>query len=295
MEKEVNSGEDKLLYSAGYDGVVKVWDITEGVLIKSISLVECLIYSIAKSTKYLFVSDSNYLISVYDIGSDYSFIRSLLIENNISYALKCVNEKHLVVGSEDNKVRVYNIECDFQLSLTFQAHKLRVFSIESCASYLYTGGEDKKLKIWSIENLFQLEKVLTGHLYGIYKIVIHGDLIISGGYDNTVIVWELIDNDFIIKSKITKANDFIQTFTVKENLLALGTTTGIIEVRNMKSINIIEQSISQLLAINCLVFKGELLLIGGSNKAINIWPIPNDKVELPKLLGTHEYLIRALI
>jgi len=107
--------------------------------------------------------------------------------------------KWLVAGSRDAQLYVYDVDKDYELVNTINAHMYTVNNLVAAAPYelMVSAGRDKHIKIWNTDN-WQLLKVIDfekndGHKHSVNKLLWLEDdkLLISAGDDRAVMVWNI--------------------------------------------------------------------------------------------------------
>ena len=103
------------------------------------------------------------------------------------------NGKHLVSGSLDDSVIVWNLETGEQI-FTFIGHSewVNAIAISPDGKRVISGSSDKTIKVWDI-NLGKEFFTLEGHTDSVVSVAVTPDCkrIISGSWDNTIKIWDL--------------------------------------------------------------------------------------------------------
>ncbi|KAJ6538178.1 quinon protein alcohol dehydrogenase-like superfamily, partial [Mycena vulgaris] len=101
---------------------------------------------------------------------------------------------HIVSGSNDNTVRVWDAETQTQIRAPLRGHTDWVQSVAFSAdgTHIVSGSDDSTVRVWDAETQTQIGAPLEGHTSEVTSVVFSpdGTLIVSGSRDNTVCVWD---------------------------------------------------------------------------------------------------------
>ena len=92
----------------------------------------------------------------------------------------------IVSGSDDNTVKVWNVEGE--LLHILEGHSDTVRSVAMDGSRVVSGSDDKTVKVWNVET-GELLHTLEGHSDDVESVAMNGSRVVSGSVDNTVKVW----------------------------------------------------------------------------------------------------------
>jgi WD40 repeat protein len=106
--------------------------------------------------------------------------------------------KYLLSGGRDARLRIWNIENNFELEKEIPAHNYAIYKImfNSSGSLLATASRDKTAKVWDASDasfLFRLDKEnFKGHLNSVNTLLwLNEDTLISGSDDRSIVVWKI--------------------------------------------------------------------------------------------------------
>jgi WD40 repeat protein len=110
--------------------------------------------------KRVLMSLSNGLIVVYNIH-DFYVSKVIVNKNAIIDIIKIVEDKLLITGGIDNKIRVWNIETE-KLIGKFEAHSYSTLHMAHHKEFIYSYGYDMRLckfkhKSRTLENHIEME------------------------------------------------------------------------------------------------------------------------------------------
>lgn len=106
---------------------------------------------------------------------------------------------HLLSGSRDAHLNVYDVKNNFELLKSIPAHNYAIYAIafNPAGTIFATASRDKTIKLWdsaSYDLLLRIDKEKNdGHSHSVNKLIWHqetGNLITTGD-DRSVIVWEV--------------------------------------------------------------------------------------------------------
>ncbi len=201
------SSDGKLLVSAGHDGIINLWDLTEFSLLDTINI-SGLIYEVVLTpdNRFLASAGSNNKINLWKFPQ-LEHMGEFIGHTDAPVCLEVVEDgKILISGGLDNSVRYWSIP-DGRLIQTISEHEGSVDCLAlQDKEYLIT-AYDEDIKLWpygihpdrdNYEFIFydmpwEGVTTLKGHDSLVYSLRITPDgwNLVSGGADNTVIVWDL--------------------------------------------------------------------------------------------------------
>jgi len=111
------------------------------------------------------------------------------------------NGIHLISGSRDGHINIWNIEKNYDLELKIPAHNYAIYSIvfNPSGTIMATGSMDKNIKIWDSQTMRVLKRIdrkeFEGHTNSVNKLLwlSYNDLLLSTGDDRTIKVWEITE------------------------------------------------------------------------------------------------------
>jgi WD40 repeat protein len=197
--------EKECFWVAAGDGTLSVWSINDFSLITALQLCDKKIRSIAFNTilKEAAIGCGDGSIRIYDFETyeEKKIIKGHLDDFSVNVVYYHPNGKHLLSGSRDAFLNVWDIEKEYALINHIPAHNYAIYSIvfSPDMKFFATGSRDKTIKIWdakSFEMLLRIDKKqYDGHTHSVNKLFwsdLNNDLI-STGDDSAIMVWKIIN------------------------------------------------------------------------------------------------------
>ncbi len=254
VESVVFSDDGKWLASGSKDKLVKLWSFSDDP-----SLVHTYVGHKKEVTSVAFSDDGEWLAS----GSWDKTVRLWLASGDRSLAYIYAGHKGevssvafskdsqwLASGGIDKTVKLWHVLDDRSLAYTYVGHRGEVTSVafSSDGRWLASGSSDKAVKLWSLSSR-SLERTYIGHKGGVNSVAFSSDSqwLLSGGDDNTVIIWFVYPNDQLaIAARLQGSSGPVYS--------------------------IVWQSMQD--------GKAALLSTAGADKAIRLWRVPHDSLQI---------------
>ena len=190
----MNVGKNKIV-SISEDETIKVWNIYNFKLIKSININEGMILSEwTAEDGNLITGCENGKILIWDMNN-YSCIKTLKgHDSGVDYIIQ-LNDYRIVSGAQDMKLKIWDYFTGQCLG-TLIGHMDKVETLlELKDSRVVSGSWDNTFKVWDIYNY---QCLLTINAHNDYILVIEllkGEKFASGSNDNILKIWESIYNE----------------------------------------------------------------------------------------------------
>ncbi|CAG8598181.1 18045_t:CDS:10 [Acaulospora morrowiae] len=203
-----DSSVGEMFYTGGEKGIIRIWDVQTGKLIKSQEPEKNTNHTI---TDIIYLRKSNILAAVtndqnilfYQIATSLKRIKQIVGHNDEVIDLVYVgqDESHLAVATNTEQIRLYNAQ-SFDCSIVY-GHKDIVICLSRShdGKMLISGSKDCTAKIWNVdvdnENHEERVKcigVCIGHTEAIGAIALptkKGNFCITGSQDRTIKLWDL--------------------------------------------------------------------------------------------------------
>ncbi|MBD2181435.1 WD40 repeat domain-containing protein [Planktothrix sp. FACHB-1355] len=193
----VSGGYDELTKD-GREGTIKLWDLKNGQLLRTLKGHTDQVRAIAISPdgKILASGSDDKSIKLWNPNTG-QLLRTLTGHSDwIAAVAISPDGKTLVSGSFDNTIKIWDLHSG-QLRRTLTGHTDPVQSIAFTpdGTTLASASNDKTIKLWNLRT-GQLQNTLTGHTNFVLSVVISpdGTTLASAGYDKTIKLWNLRSN-----------------------------------------------------------------------------------------------------
>jgi len=194
--------DDQYLITCADDNYVRFWNVSNGVLYRSIKFNQPLrTIAISPNGLLLAIGLQDGSIEIFDTNK-FTWITTLLGHKGWVRSLAFSPDNTLLAsGAFDATIIVWDLG---QMSdrFTLKGHQSSILSLTftNNGKYLISGSVDRSIKLWDVHNGENV-KTLTGHEGFIYSVAVSGDdsHILSGGADNTVRIWDLNDSQLGIQ------------------------------------------------------------------------------------------------
>jgi WD40 repeat protein len=257
--------DDNKIVSCSNDRTIKVWEISTGKLLRTLG---DQIASLATGNKYL--SKLAPQSSLSEIGH--------------TSAVTCLarfGENHVISGSNDGTLRLWNIETGDQLKI-FKGSTGIITSIAADAqrNIVVSAGTAKEIVVWEI-GTGQIQNLLSGHHSNItcLALITGKRYLISGSMDQTVRIWNIDTQESIcLKGHTDRINAI--AFDMRRNIVASASDDSTIRIWNFEShetLFILRSHISPVRYIAIDSLKGRIFA-AGDDEFVTIWQIDNGKL-----------------
>ncbi|MBN3941948.1 ribosome assembly protein 4 [Nostoc sp. NMS9] len=183
------------LASASDDKTIKIWDVSSGKLLKSLTDHKDEVWNVAYSPngQQLASASADKTIKIWDVSSG-KLLKTLTghsdVVNSIAYS---PNGQQLASASADKTIKIWDVSSG-QLLKTLTGHSDVVNSIAYSPNgqQLASASADKTIKIWDVSS-GKLLKTLTGHSDVVNSIAYspNGQQLASASADKTIKIWDV--------------------------------------------------------------------------------------------------------
>ncbi|RUS34835.1 WD40-repeat-containing domain protein [Jimgerdemannia flammicorona] len=207
MEGDKKPGRE-LFYTGGDKGVIRVWDLANGELVKeqtqeknSKHAISDIIYAKKSNRLAAVTSDQNILI--YDILSGLRRIKQIVGYNDevIDVAYLGETEDHLAVATNSEQIRVFNIK-SFDCDIIYGHTDIVLCLGRSRDGLVFvSGSKDNTARIWAVNTdhsdldaRYRCAGICVGHTEAVGAVAMSQkttDFVITGSQDRTIKCWDL--------------------------------------------------------------------------------------------------------
>ncbi|MCP4345427.1 MAG: tetratricopeptide repeat protein [Desulfobacterales bacterium] len=243
------SPDGAILASGDNDNIIRLWDIPNRKLLKTLEGHNNSVWSLAFSPKGRLASgSSDNTIKLWDV-TEGKLLQTLEGHKGRVRSVAFNPDGTLLAsGGDDNTVRIWNV-VDSKTPKILHGHTSAVYSVafNPDGTHLASGGNDNTVRIWNVADDKEL-KELSNHTNAVYSVIFspEGKRLASASHDNIIHVWDV------------KTGEILQTLTGHER------------------------------RINSLVFSsdGSLLISGSDDMSIRVWK-PEREIPLVVTLKGH--------
>jgi WD40 repeat protein len=102
-----------------------------------------------------------------------------------------ISDDYLLVGTQDGKLRVFDVETMNEL-FTVQAHQKTVNALVCVDQLLISGGSDGHISVVDLKTMEQI-RYFPAHYQSIYGLKVVGGFLVSASMDKTIKIWQRSD------------------------------------------------------------------------------------------------------
>lgn len=287
-----NNGTTSPILASGSYGETKLWDLSKGELIQTLSeypwvvsgrvdMVNSLAFSADGQTLVTGGADST--VKIWHIGA-LDLIDILHKHNGI---VRCVaftpDGLLLATAGDDRKVLFWDLtqrQVAIALSLDDTAAHSLVFSQEG---QILATGSYRKIKVWRTSQATEWKHLkessplysLTGHTHIVSAMSISADgkLLVSGSWDQTIKIWNLETGKLIRSLKGHRDKVYTIALSPDEKIIASGSADQTIKLWYVETGELLATFKGHNHTVTALAFtdSGDMLVSGSFDKTIKIW------------------------
>lgn len=287
----MNNEETLPLVASGSRGETKLWDLTKGELIGTLSEYPWSLSGLVDEVNSLaFSPDGHTLVSG---GADSTIkiwhVKALdLIDilHKHNGMVRCVaftpDGRMLATGGDDRKIMFWDLmQRQVKITLCLDDTAAHALAFSPDGRTLITGSY-RKIKVWRISGLEdpvisepQLLHSFTGHSHIVRSLTVTGDgkILVSGSRDKTIKIWNLETGELI--HTLTGHMDGVYTIALSPDgqILASGSVDKTIKLWHLQTGELLGTFIGHANTVTALAFtaSGEILVSGSLDKTIKIW------------------------
>ena len=267
-----------LLISGASSGNINIWDLTKNTIINHINYSYKLIWTIKLTEDNQHIISGSFSGEVLIINLNHYITEGVIkIGTPISCICITLDKKHIIVGSADEFIRVYEFHNKTLLkSFVAHSHQVRCLQVTSDSKSLVSCSFDKTIKIWNLFD-YELVAVLYGHTESVHSICISKDnqFIFSASWDIKIKIWSIAEKK--LKNTLQLHSDKVTCLTGidEKNLIVSGSKDCSVKVWNFYEKKNICSYNGHVQCIVCVgIHKNFKYIVSGSKDFIyRVWKI----------------------
>jgi WD40 repeat protein len=286
-----NNGNASPLVASGSRGETKLWDLTRGELIGTLSEHPWILSGVVDEVNSLaFSPDGQTLVSagadstikLWHVGAQ-DLIDILHKHNGM---VRCVaftpDGQMLATGGDDRKIMFWDLtQRQVATALSLDDTAAHSLALSPDGQTLVTGSY-RKIKVWRISQqgtmidfLPELLHSFTGHSHIVCSLAVSADgkILVSGSRDKTIKIWHLETGELL--NTLNGHRDGVHAITLSPNgqMIASGSADKTIKLWHLETGELLATFTGHTHTVTALAFtaSGELLVSGSLDKTIKIW------------------------
>ncbi|MBW4673925.1 MAG: WD40 repeat domain-containing protein [Desmonostoc geniculatum HA4340-LM1] len=287
-----NNGNTLPILASGSRGETKLWDLSKGELIDTLSEYPWVISGLVDEVNSLaFSSDGQTLVSC---GADSTIklwhvgaLDLIDILHKHHGVVRCAaftpDGRMLATGGDDRKILFWDLihrQVAIALSLDDTAAHSLVLSRDG---QTIVTGSYRKIKVWRISPQTGIKSLkdtqplhtLMGHSHIVSSLAISTDakLLVSGSWDQTIKIWQLETGELLHTLKGHRDRVYAIALSPDEQIIASGSADQTIKLWHLQTGELLGTFTGHGNIVTALAFtaSGEMLVSGSLDKTIKIW------------------------
>lgn len=283
---QCKSGRTLPILASGSRGETKLWDLSKGELIETLSEYPWVMSGLVDEVNSLaFSADGQTLVSggadstikIWHIGA----LDLIDVMHKHHGVVRCVaftpDGQMLATGGDDRKILFWDLmnrQVAIALSLDDTAAHSLILSRDG--QTLVTGSY-RKIKVWQGRIIKDAQPLynLTGHSHIVSSLAISADgkFLVSGSWDQTIKIWQLDTGKLIRTLKGHRDKVYAIALSPDEQIIASGSADQTIKLWHLETGELLGTFAGHSNTVTALAFttSGEILVSGSLDKTIKIW------------------------
>ncbi|QSJ20886.1 WD40 repeat domain-containing protein [Nostoc sp. UHCC 0702] len=287
-----NNGTTSPILASGSRGETKLWDLSKGELIDTLSEYPWVISNLVDQVNSLaFSPDGQTLVSgggdstikIWHVGA-LDLIDILHKHNGV---VRCVaftpDGRMIATGGDDRRILFWDLmRRQVAIALSLDDTAAHSLAISRDGQTLITGSY-RKIKVWQnplqikTKNLKDVEPLHTlmghSHIVGSLAMSADGKLLVSGSWDHTIKIWYLETGRLIRTLKGHTDRVYAIALCPDEQIIASGSADKTIKLWHLETGELLATFTGHNNIVTALAFtaSGEMLVSGSLDKTIKIW------------------------
>jgi WD40 repeat protein len=285
------NGDSSPLLASGSRGETKLWDLSKGELIATLSEYPWIISGLVDEVNSLaFSPDGQTLVSggadstikIWHPGAQ-DLIDILHKHNGM---VRCVaftpDGRMLATGGDDRKILFWDLmQRQVAIALSLDDTAAHSMALSQDGQTLVTGSY-RKIKVWHplqqgriINFDTEPHHILIGHSHIVRSLAVSADgkILISGSRDKTIKVWNLQTGELLRNLKGHRDGVYAIALSPNEKIIASGSADKTIKLWHLETGELLATFTGHTSAVTAVAFtaSGEMLVSGSLDKTIKIW------------------------
>ncbi|MBW4631602.1 MAG: WD40 repeat domain-containing protein [Iphinoe sp. HA4291-MV1] len=286
-----NNGNTSPLVASGSRGETKLWDLTKGELIGTLSEHPWILSGLVDEVNSLaFSPDGQTLVSagadstikLWHVGAQ-DLIDILHKHNGM---VRCVaftpDGRMLATGGDDRTIMFWDLmQRQVTSALSLEDTAAHSLALSSDGQTLVTGSY-RKIKVWrisqqetSIPFVPELLHSFTGHSHIVRSLSVSADskILVSGSRDKTIKIWQLENGELLHTLDAHRDGVYAVALSPDGQIIASGSADQTIKLWHLQTGELLSTFTGHTHTVTALAFtaSGELLVSGSLDKTIKIW------------------------
>jgi uncharacterized repeat protein (TIGR01451 family) len=273
------SPDGSLIASGSGDYTIKLWRVSDGALVRTLTGHTDWVTSVAFSPDGSLIASGSgdYTIKLWRV-SDGALVRTLTGHADWVTSVAFSPDGSLIAsGSGDYTIKLWRVS-DGALVATLTGHTGWVTSVAFSpdGSLLASGSEDYTIKLWRVSD-GALVRTLTGHTNDVTSVAFSpdGSLLASGSEDYTIKLWRVSDGA-LVRTLTGHTNDVTSVaFSPDGSLLASGSEDYTIKLWRVSDGALVDTLTGHMGTVTSVAFSpdGSLIASGSEDYTIKLWRV----------------------